>query len=86
MISELFPTNVKAFALGLADVYFSIITSLVSKYFSDVSEAYGMHVPFYTFAVCCSLGLIFVILYVPETKGRTLEDIQKFLRGEIIKL
>lgn len=86
LISEVFPTNVKAFALGLADVYFSIISSLVSKYFSDVSEAFGMHVPFYTFAVCCSLGLIFIIIYVPETKGHTLEDIQKYLRGEIVKL
>lgn len=83
IMSEMFPTNVKAFALCLADVYFSIIASVISKFFDGTSSAFGMHVPFYTFTVCCVFGLIFIIFCVPETKGRTLEDIQRFLKGEI---
>ncbi|EFA00433.1 facilitated trehalose transporter Tret1 [Tribolium castaneum] len=83
IMSEMFPTNVKAFALCLADVYFSVIASVISKFFHGTSNAFGMHVPFYTFTVCCVFGLVFIVLWVPETKGRTLEDIQRFLKGEI---
>ncbi|XP_044269468.1 facilitated trehalose transporter Tret1-like [Tribolium madens] len=83
IMSEMFPTNVKAFALCLADIYFSVIASVISKFFDGTKTAFGMHVPFYTFTVCCVFGLVFIILCVPETKGRTLEDIQRFLKGEI---
>jgi sugar porter (SP) family MFS transporter len=83
IMSEMFPTNVKAFALCLADVYFSFIASVISKFFDGTTEAFGMHVPFYTFTVFCVFGLVFIIFCVPETKGRTLEDIQRYLKGEI---
>lgn len=83
IMSEMFPTNVKAFALCLADVYFSIIASVVSKFFNFSNEYFGMHVPFYTFTICCVFGLSFIIFCVPETKGKTLEDIQMYLKGEI---
>ena len=83
IMSEMFPTNVKAFALCIADVYFSVIASVISQYFHGTSSAFGMHVPFYSFAVCCVFGLVFIVFCVPETKGKTLEDIQRYLKGEI---
>lgn len=81
MLCELFPTNVKAFALCLADIYFCINASIVSKFFQIMKDNFGMHVPFFVFTACCVLGLVFIILYVPETKGKTLEDIQNQLRN-----
>lgn len=80
ILCEMFPTNVKAFALCLADIYFSIIASLVSKFFQIMKDNFGMHVPFFAFTACCVIGLVFIVLYVPETKGKTLEDIQKDLK------
>lgn len=79
MLSEIFPTNVKAFALGLVDIYFALSVILVSKFFHWSSINYGMHIPFFTFAACSFIGLIFVKFIVPETKGKTLEDIQNEL-------
>lgn len=76
ILCELFPTNIKAFALCLADIYFCIIASLVSKFFQITDDKFGTHVPFFTFTICCVLGLVFIIFCVPETKGKTLEDIQ----------
>ncbi|CAG9819295.1 unnamed protein product [Phaedon cochleariae] len=76
VMGEIFPTNVKAFALCSMDIYYSVMCTLISKYFHWSSETYGMHVPFFTFTVCCSLGLVFIIYCIPETKGKTLEDIQ----------
>lgn len=81
MLCELFPTNVKAFALCLADIYFCIIASVISKFFQIMKDNFGMHVPFFAFAACCVAGLIFIIFCVPETKGKTLEDIQNELRN-----
>mgnify|MGYP005985085849 FL=1 len=83
MLGELFPTNVKAFALCLADVYFSVMATAASKYLQITKVEYGLHVSFYGFFVCSILGLIFIYFFVPETKGKTLEDIQKKLKGEV---
>lgn len=85
MMGELFPTNVKGFALGMTDIYISVLAAIVSKFFHWTNESYGMEVPFYTFAGCCIFGLLFVIFFVPETKGKTLEDIQKELKGETVE-
>lgn len=85
MLGELFPTNVKAFALCLADVYFSVMATIASKFLQITKVEWGLYVSFYGFFVCSVMGFVFIYLYVPETKGKTLEDIQKRLRGEIIE-
>ncbi|KAF2884936.1 hypothetical protein ILUMI_21213 [Ignelater luminosus] len=82
LLGELFPTNVKAFALGLADIYFNVIATIISKFFQIVKDHYGMHVPFLVFTACCAIGLVFIIFCIPETKGKTLEEIQMELRGQ----
>ncbi|KAJ8924979.1 hypothetical protein NQ315_001144 [Exocentrus adspersus] len=82
MLGELFPANVKAFALCLADIYFCILATVVSKFFQIMKDNFGIYVPFYVFTVCCVIGLVCIVLFVPETKGKTLEEIQMNLRGE----
>lgn len=82
MLGELFPTNVKAFALCLTEIYYGIIATAASKFFQIVKDDFALFIPFYVFAACCLLGIIFVIRFVPETKGKTLEEIQEHLRGE----
>lgn len=82
IVAEIFPTNVKGFALCIVDIAYSIIVTIVSMYFQWSSESFGMHVPFFTFTVSCFVGLIFIVYWVPETKGKTLEDIQIELKGE----
>ncbi|XP_044728275.1 facilitated trehalose transporter Tret1-like [Chrysoperla carnea] len=80
MLTELFPTNVKAKALALMDVYLSLLCAIVAKVFQHLDSTYGMYVPFTLFACCCILGVIFGIVYLPETKNKTLEEIQMMLR------
>ncbi|XP_031356961.1 facilitated trehalose transporter Tret1-like [Photinus pyralis] len=83
ILGELFPTNVKAFALGLADIYFNVVATLVSKFFQAMKDHYGMHVPFFSFSVCCAAGLFFILFFVPETKGKTLEQIQDEFKCDV---
>jgi uncharacterized membrane protein YobD (UPF0266 family) len=42
----------------------------------------GLPVTFWLFAVVCIAGTIFTAVLVPETKGKTLEEIQLQLRGK----
>ncbi|XP_076272773.1 facilitated trehalose transporter Tret1-like [Rhynchophorus ferrugineus] len=80
-LGEMFPTSVKAFALCLADIWFGLIVTGVAKFFQIMQDGFGISVPFFAFAGCCVVGLVFICLVVPETKGKTLEDIQNELKG-----
>nr|CAH7760930.1 unnamed protein product [Callosobruchus chinensis] len=82
VLSELFPTSVKAKALCLADSFSVTMGTLVSKFFQITMDTTGtMSIPFFFFSACSFIGLIFIIKYIPETKGKTLEEIQHFLIG-----
>ncbi|XP_017771111.1 PREDICTED: facilitated trehalose transporter Tret1-like [Nicrophorus vespilloides] len=85
MLSELFPTNVKAFALCLADIYFGVVVIFVSKFFQIMKDSFGMHVPFLAFSFFSAIGLIYIIFCIPETKGKTLEEIQDYFKGRVNK-
>ncbi|KAK9692735.1 Sugar transporter [Popillia japonica] len=76
MLGELFPTDIKAFALCLIEIYYGIIATAASKFFQIVKDEVGIYIPLYVFASCCLFGLMFIIRYVPETNGKTLEEIQ----------
>ncbi|RZC36360.1 Sugar tr and/or MFS 1 domain containing protein [Asbolus verrucosus] len=82
VLSELFPTSVKAVALGTADTFSVSMGAFASKFFQITKDEFGMYVPFWCFAICCAVGLVFIVKFVPETKGKTLEEIQQYLIGE----
>ncbi|KAB0796204.1 hypothetical protein PPYR_10265 [Photinus pyralis] len=79
--SELFPTNVKASALGVVDVISSCNGIVTLKLFHILTDHYGMYLSFWVFAVCCVVGLVLIVIYVPETKNKTLQEIQQDLSG-----
>ncbi|XP_017772994.1 PREDICTED: facilitated trehalose transporter Tret1-like [Nicrophorus vespilloides] len=81
-LSELFPTSVKANALGAAETISVTLGTAISKIFHYLTDAYGMVVPFWSFAVCTALAGYLIFLVVPETKGKTLEEIQLDLIGQ----
>ncbi|KAF5298908.1 hypothetical protein FQR65_LT09560 [Abscondita terminalis] len=81
MTAELFPTSVKAMGMTIADAMY-VIFAIASIYlFQHLKGIYGMHVPFFMFAASCFLTALFTIFFIPETKGRTLEEIQLILKG-----
>lgn len=79
-LGELFPTNVKGAAVSICLFYGSVLSFLVALGFPLLVEWWGLSYTFLLFSICCFLGFIFVIFCVPETKGKTLAEIQMDLR------
>ncbi|XP_045474769.1 facilitated trehalose transporter Tret1-like [Harmonia axyridis] len=81
LTAELFSANVKAMGMCLADAFY-IAWAMLSVYvFFWSSRSVGMYFSFYIFAACAFLTSIYCMLAVPETKGKTLEQIQMMLKG-----
>ncbi|XP_044728665.1 facilitated trehalose transporter Tret1-like [Chrysoperla carnea] len=78
---EIFSTSVKGKALGLVMIWYGILAFFASKLFQKLVDDIGMFVPFWMYAFSCLLGLIYAYLWVPETKGKTLEEIQDWLEN-----
>ncbi|CAO2839681.1 unnamed protein product [Amaranthus hypochondriacus] len=80
VMSEIFPINVKGVAGSLATLVNWFGAWAVSYTFNFLMEwsSYGT---FFLFGVSNALGIIFVIKVVPETNGRTLEQIQLTIKG-----
>ena len=50
---------------------------MVTKAFPTVVYHLGPHTAFMGFAMICLAGTPFIVCYVPETRGKSLEDIEK---------
>jgi SP family arabinose:H+ symporter-like MFS transporter len=74
--SEIFPTKLRGRAMGLTTCLLWFACYLVSQTFPMLVEAIGPARTFWLYAACSFASMLFVIFMVPETKGRTLEEIE----------
>nr|XP_023017684.1 facilitated trehalose transporter Tret1-like isoform X2 [Leptinotarsa decemlineata] len=80
--AEIFASKMKALGMAIADGIY-VATAMISIYlFNLLRENFGMHVPFYLFASCSFTTSLLVLFYVPETRGKTLDQIQLLLEGK----
>lgn len=82
MTAELFPAKVKAFGMTMSDLMYLLFGLISIQLYQWLAEAYGIEVPFFLFAASCILTAAFCAFVVPETKGKTLEEIQFILKGQ----
>jgi len=60
-----------------------IACTVVTIVFPVMLEKLNGGLTFLVFALICLVNLLFVIKYVPETKGKTLEDLEKEFAGHV---
>jgi len=80
IMSEIFPTHLRGKAMGLASLCLWVSSFLTAQYFPPLAkwfeDRHGSPAGvFWIYAFICAAALIFSWRMVPETKGRTLEEI-----------
>jgi len=79
LFSELFPNRVRALAISFVGLINSGVSFTVQLVFPWELANLGSALTFLLYGVMAALGLIFVIIALPETKGRSLEELESLL-------
>lgn len=85
LTAELFPTKMKAYGMTIADGFYVISSLLSLQVYQRLKDSFGLQYPFYVFSFSCVVAAVFTYFFIPETKGKTLEEIQMILKGELTK-
>lgn len=80
-MSEIFPRQISGYACSIACMFNWTCVFLVTRSFSTIKELMGSYGAFWIFSVISFIGTVFVFFLVPETKGKTLEEVQQELGG-----
>lgn len=81
MLSEIFPMRMRGFGMGVAAVVLWLTNFVIGLVFPSLVSGIGISNTFFLFVVAGLFSLAFVKLYVPETKGRTLETLEAELKA-----
>ncbi len=79
ILSEIFPNRIRGAAMALATFALWVACFILTFTFPLLNEALGASGTFWVYATICLLGFVFVLLKLPETKGKSLEEIEKEL-------
>ena len=80
-MSEIFPRQITGYACSIACMVNWVCVFTVTRSFSTIQEYMGSYGAFWIFSVISFIGTVFVFYLVPETKGKTLEEVQEELSG-----
>lgn len=78
---EMFSPSIKSSASSIGTCVCWILGFAVTKWFSSLEVIIGSYGAFWLFGVFCVMAFLFVISYVLETKGLSLQEIQDKLNG-----
>lgn len=76
MVGEVFPSKVKDILAGLTVAIGYVFSAITVKTYPDMQSQMDMHGVFLFFAIVSLVGVIFILFFLPETKGKTLREIE----------
>jgi hypothetical protein len=79
LISEIFPNRIRGTAISVAVSALWIACFLLTYTFPLLERGIGTGNTFWIYAAICAVGFVFIRACVPETKGKSLEDIERQL-------
>ncbi|MCC6127212.1 MAG: sugar porter family MFS transporter [Pirellulales bacterium] len=80
LCSEIFPAKLRGRAMSVSTFAIWTANYLVIQSFPYLNKALGPSRTFWLYAGCSAAAFFFVLLVIPETKGRSLEEIEKSWR------
>jgi hypothetical protein len=81
-MAEVFPNRVRGRAMALATVSLWTACTILTLTFLSITSALTVSGAFWIYAVLGVFTAWFVARHAPETKGRRLEEIEQFWKGE----
>jgi SP family arabinose:H+ symporter-like MFS transporter len=79
VISEIFPNRIRGAAVSVAVFALWIACTVLTLTFPYLNKSLGSSGTFWLYGVVCVVGFCFIYRYLPETKGKSLEDIEREL-------
>jgi MFS family permease len=79
LFSELFPNWIRGLAISFVGLVNSGVSFLVQLVFPWELENLGSTLTFFLYGAFAAVGLIYIIMKLPETKNRSLEELEKIL-------
>jgi SP family arabinose:H+ symporter-like MFS transporter len=79
--AEIFPTEIRGRAMGVSIMVMWIADTIVGQLTPVMLNSAGPGWTFWFFSICCALSFWVVIKKVPETKGKTLDQVQELWGG-----
>jgi len=76
VLSEIFPNRLRGMAMSIATLSLWIASFVLTFTFPILNEALGAYGTFWVYSGICILGFLFIKRKLPETKGKSLEEIE----------
>lgn len=84
MLGEMYPPNVRGLASGITLSVTFTMTFIVIKLYPTMTTVWGSNNLFLFFGAMSLLSMVYVYFLVPETKGKTLQEIGNIFKKKII--
>lgn len=82
VLSEIFPNRLRGVAMSIATFSLWVACFILTFTFPLLNEALGSYGTFWVYSVICLFGFIFIKKRLPETKGKSLEEIETELTNK----
>jgi MFS transporter, SP family, arabinose:H+ symporter len=79
MLSEIFPNEERAAAISVVGFWNSLVSASVTLLFPKELATWGPAGTFLAYGLLAGAGLLFIVALAPETKGKTLEELERLL-------
>jgi len=79
IIAEIFPNRIRGAAMSIAVFSLWVGCTALTLAFPYLKNGLGPHGTFWLYGVICVIGFIVILTKLPETKGKSLEDIERQL-------
>jgi MFS transporter, SP family, solute carrier family 2 (myo-inositol transporter), member 13 len=80
-LSELMPTRIRSNGMSIALLVNIAVSTTIAAVFLPMVGQYGYSTMFFIFAGCTVVYFITATFILPETKGKTLEEIERHFEG-----
>jgi hypothetical protein len=81
-LSELMPTRIRSNGMSIALLVNQAVSTTIAAVFLPTVGKYGYSTMFFVFAGCTVVYFITATFFLPETKGKTLEEIEEYFKSK----